>query len=131
MNPTAAYVARGIVRAGSRASARYNAVDSKPMNAAKQIPRTANTPLLKMLPGSNDATPSPPAPPWATMATPMIARIADSRVISTTSTFAPTSIPSAPRMNTATTAIAEITHHGAVTPKRSSSAAWVWRPKRP
>jgi len=61
----------------------------------------------------------------------MIARIADSRVISTTSTFAPTSIPSAPRTNTATTAIAEISHHGAVTPKRSSSAARVWMPKRP
>jgi hypothetical protein len=131
MNPTAAYVARGIVRAGSRASARYNAVDSKPMNAAKQIPSTAITPPWKKLSGLNDANPSPVAPPSRRMAMPMIRRIPASRVMRTASTFAPTSIPRAPRMWTSTTAIAEITHQGVVTPKRTSSAAWVWIPKSP
>ncbi len=62
MMSTAAYVARGMVRSGSRASSRNTAVASNPMNPVSAnstaIPRT---PSVKT-PGVNDANVSPAGP---------------------------------------------------------------------
>ena len=52
---------------GSRASARYSTVDSKPMNAAKQMPRTPGQPGLNTCSGRRSATLMPCAPPWPRM----------------------------------------------------------------
>ena len=88
MMSTAAYVARGIVRSGSRASSRNTAVASKPMN-----PVRANRTAMPRLPlvntsGRNESRVRPDGPGLATITRSRMTTMPISRASATPSTLA-------------------------------------------
>ncbi len=123
-----------MVRSGLRASERYSAVDSKPMNAAKANASTPTMPGANIADGAKESAFSgavPSAPPLTITATTSSARIAVSAISSTPSSFAPTSTPRRPMNQTMAIATSAYTHQGAVTPVKVATASLICWPSSP